>query len=55
MTDKYTLEFGDIGFVIGNTADTKGTLHLPDNVFIKASLDKFADKKIVLVVLHIPP
>jgi Icc-related predicted phosphoesterase len=54
-TDNYTLEFGDIAFVIGNTADTSGTYISPDNAFIKASLDKFADKKIVFVVLHIPP
>jgi 3',5'-cyclic AMP phosphodiesterase CpdA len=53
--DKYTVEFGDISFVLANTADTKGTYICPDNVFIKNALDKFADKKIVLVVLHIPP
>jgi Icc-related predicted phosphoesterase len=53
--DNYTVEFGDIGFVLANTADTKGTYICPDNSFIKVSLDKFADKKIVFVVLHIPP
>lgn len=53
--DKYTIEFGDIAFVLANTADTKGTYVCPDNTFIKASLDKFASKKIVLVILHIPP
>lgn len=53
--DRYTVEFGDIAFVLANTADTKGVYICPDNAFIKASLDKFADKKIVFVILHIPP
>ena len=53
--DKYTAEHGDIGFVFANTADTKGGYVCPDNQFIKASLDKFADKKIVFVILHIAP
>ncbi|MEZ2336511.1 metallophosphoesterase [Mucilaginibacter sp. RCC_168] len=53
--DKYTVEFGDIAFVLANTADTKGTYVCPDNVFIKASLEKFKDKKIVFVILHIAP
>jgi 3',5'-cyclic AMP phosphodiesterase CpdA len=53
--DKYTIEYGDIAFILANTADTKGRYVCPDNAFIKASLDKFAAKKIVFVVLHIPP
>ncbi|WP_183556537.1 metallophosphoesterase family protein [Mucilaginibacter sp. SP1R1] len=53
--DKYTIEFGDIAFVLANTADNKGTYICPDNAFIKASLDKLANKKIVFVILHIPP
>jgi 3',5'-cyclic AMP phosphodiesterase CpdA len=53
--DKYTVEFGDIAVVLANTADTKGTYVCPNNAFIKASLDKFTDKKIVFVILHIPP
>jgi 3',5'-cyclic AMP phosphodiesterase CpdA len=53
--DKYTIEHGDIAFVLANTADTNGDYVCPDNTFIKASLDQFADKKIVFVVLHIPP
>ncbi|MEO3408293.1 metallophosphoesterase [Mucilaginibacter sp. CAU 1740] len=53
--DKYTVEFGDIAFVLANTADTKGAYVCPNNAFIKASLDKFTDKKIVFVILHIPP
>jgi 3',5'-cyclic AMP phosphodiesterase CpdA len=53
--DKYTVEFGDIAFVLAHTADTKGIYTCPNNAFLKASLDKFADKKIVFVVLHIPP
>lgn len=53
--DKHVQEHGDVGFVFANTADTKGTYVCPDNAFIKASLDKFVDKKIVFVVLHIAP
>ncbi|MES2266841.1 MAG: metallophosphoesterase [Bacteroidota bacterium] len=53
--DHYTVEHGDIAFVLANTADTRGKYVCPDNAFIKASLDKFANKKIVFVVLHIPP
>jgi 3',5'-cyclic AMP phosphodiesterase CpdA len=53
--DRYTIDHGDVAFVLANTADTKGAYVCPDNSFIKASLDKFADKKIVFVVLHIPP
>ncbi|GGG99981.1 metallophosphoesterase family protein [Mucilaginibacter phyllosphaerae] len=53
--DHYTIEHGDIAFVLANTANTKGKYVCPDNAFIKASLDKFADKKIVFVILHIPP
>ena len=53
--DKYTVEHGDAGFVFANTADTKGAYVCPDNQFIKASLDKFIDKKIVFVILHIAP
>ena len=53
--DKFTLEFGDIGFVLANTADTKGVYVCPDNAFIKTALDNFVDKKIVFVILHIAP
>jgi 3',5'-cyclic AMP phosphodiesterase CpdA len=53
--DRYTVEHGDIAFILANTADTKGRYVCPDNSFIKASLNKFASKKIVFVVLHIPP
>ncbi|TSD67333.1 metallophosphoesterase [Inquilinus sp. KBS0705] len=53
--DRYTIEHGDIAFVLANTADTNGDYVCPDNSFIKASLDKFSDKRIVFVVLHIPP
>lgn len=53
--DNYTLEFGDIGFVLANTADTKGGYVCPNNTFLKASLDKFKQKSIVFVVLHIAP
>ncbi|RFZ85737.1 metallophosphoesterase [Mucilaginibacter terrenus] len=53
--DRYTVEHGDIAFVLANTADTQGKYVCPDNTFIKASLEKFRSKKIVFVILHIPP
>lgn len=53
--DNYTLEFTDIGFVLANTADTKGKYVCPNNAFLKTSLNKFKDKSTVFVVLHIPP
>lgn len=53
--DKYAVDHGDIGFVFANTADTKGVYVCPDNQFIKSSLDKFSDKRIVFVILHIAP
>ena len=53
--DKYTLEFGDIGFVLANTADTKGGYVCPNNAFLKVSLERFKNKSLVFVVLHIPP
>ncbi|MCR8558884.1 metallophosphoesterase [Mucilaginibacter sp. BJC16-A38] len=53
--DKYTLEFGDIGFVFANTADTKGGYVCPDNTFLRASFEKFKSKSIVFAILHIPP
>jgi hypothetical protein len=53
--DKYTLDFGDIGFVLANTADTQGKYVCPNNTFIKASLEGFKSKNIVFVILHIPP
>ena len=53
--DKFVLEFDNIAFVLANTADTKGEYVCPDNTFIKASLDKFVNKKIVFVILHIAP
>jgi calcineurin-like phosphoesterase family protein len=53
--DNYTVEHGDIAFILANTADAKGAYINPDNAFIKTSLDKFAGKKAVFVVLHIPP
>lgn len=53
--DKYTLEFGDIGFVFANTADTKGGYVCPDNAFLKASFEQFKSKKTVFVILHIAP
>jgi 3',5'-cyclic AMP phosphodiesterase CpdA len=53
--DKYTIEHGDIAFILANTANTNGDYVCPDNTFIKTSLDKFSDKKVVFVVLHIPP
>ena len=53
--DNFVVDFGDIAFVLANTADVKGNYIAPDNVFLKTSLDKFADKKIIFVILHIAP
>ena len=53
--DKFVIEKGDIGLVFANTADTKGNYLCPDYNFLKTSLDKFRDKKMVFVVLHIAP
>lgn len=53
--DKYTAEHGDIGFVFANTANTKGEYVCPDNVFLKASFEKFINKSIVFAILHIAP
>lgn len=53
--DKYSVEHGDIAFILVNTADTKGDFYCPDNAFIKNELDKFKDKKIVFVAMHVPP
>jgi len=53
--DNYTFEFSDIGFVLANTADTKGKYVCPNNSFLKESLENFRSKRMVFVVLHIPP
>jgi Calcineurin-like phosphoesterase len=53
--DNYTFEFGDVGFVLANTADTKGGYVCPDNVFLKAAFEKFKNKSIVFAILHIAP
>ncbi len=54
--DKYTLEFGDIAFVLANTASVTGDYVCPDNAFIETGLISFfPKKKVVFVVLHVPP
>jgi hypothetical protein len=53
--DKYVVDKGDTGFVFANTADTKGGYICPDYNFLKASLDGFTSKRMVFVILHIPP
>jgi 3',5'-cyclic AMP phosphodiesterase CpdA len=53
--DKYTIDLGDIGFVLANTANTKGDYVCPDNAFLKASFESFKAKPIVFAILHIPP
>ncbi|MDF3076387.1 MAG: metallophosphoesterase [Sphingobacteriaceae bacterium] len=53
--DNYSLDRGDIGFVLANTSNVKGEFLCPDNAFLKRELDKFSSKKVVFVVLHIPP
>ncbi len=53
--DNYVIDKGDIGFVLANTADTKGKYICPDKDFLKKSLDAYKGKAIVFVVLHVPP
>ncbi len=53
--DNFVVDLGDIAFVLANTADIKGNYIAPDNAFLKTSLDKFANRKIVFVILHIAP
>jgi len=53
--DTYTVDKGDIGLVFANTADTQGKYVCPNVNFLKASFEKFKDKSIVFVILHIPP
>ena len=53
--DKYTLEFGDIAFVLANTASPTGKYVCPDNAFLQRALDGFKTKNLVFVVLHIAP
>ncbi|MEJ6979120.1 metallophosphoesterase [Pedobacter sp. P351] len=53
--DNYVFESKGTGFVMGNTSNEKGEYICPDNEFLKRSLDSFKDKKVVFVVLHIPP
>jgi len=53
--DRYSFEKGDVGFVLANTATTKGEYVCPDNTFLKTALETFKSKSIVFVVLHIAP
>jgi len=53
--DNHVIDKGDIGFVLANTADTKGAYICPDYNFLKSSLDKFSSKEIVFVILHVAP
>lgn len=53
--DKYSVDKGDVGLVFANTADTKGGYVCPDYNFLKSALDAYQNRKIVFVILHIPP
>jgi 3',5'-cyclic AMP phosphodiesterase CpdA len=53
--DNYVVDKGDVAFVLANTADTAGKYICPNVAFLKKSLDGFAGKKTVFVILHIPP
>ncbi|MXV16349.1 metallophosphoesterase family protein [Hufsiella ginkgonis] len=53
--DNYMFEFGDIGFVLANTANTRGEYVCPNPVFLKEAFEKMKSKKIVFTVLHIAP
>jgi 3',5'-cyclic AMP phosphodiesterase CpdA len=51
----YSIDKGDIAFVLANTADQKGAYVCPDINFLKNEFEKYRSKAIVFVVLHIPP
>jgi 3',5'-cyclic AMP phosphodiesterase CpdA len=53
--DTYTFEKQDIVFVTANTSNPKGEFLCPDNLYLKTQLEKFKNRAIVFVVLHIPP
>ena len=53
--DNYAFQKNDVGFVLANTSDTKGTYRCPDNAFLKNELDKLTTLTTVFVILHIPP
>ncbi|MEO6151290.1 MAG: metallophosphoesterase [Mucilaginibacter sp.] len=53
--DNFVIEKRGVGLVFGNTTDVTGGVIGPDISFLKRSLDAFADKKVVFVVLHVPP
>ncbi len=53
--DNYRFEHQDVAFVVASTSNSKGEILCPDNVFLKEQLENFKNKKIVFVVLHIPP
>lgn len=51
----FTFEHEGIAFIAANTSNPKGEFLCPDNVFLKNELEKYKNKDIVFVVLHIPP
>lgn len=53
--DNYSFQKKDIGFILANTSNTKGTYVAPDNKFLERELTKMSTLPVVLVVLHIPP
>lgn len=53
--DNYVVDKGEVGLILANTADIKGKYICPDVSFMTESLDKFSSKRIVFVILHIPP
>jgi len=53
--DHYMIDKGDIGLVFANTADTKGGYVCPDYNFLRSAFERYKNKQIVFVVLHIAP
>lgn len=53
--DNHSFEKNGVGFILGNTSNTKGIYLSPDPVFLKSALEKFSKLKTVFVILHIPP
>jgi 3',5'-cyclic AMP phosphodiesterase CpdA len=53
--DNYSIQQKGVGFVLANTADSKGAYLAPDQVFLKKELERLKQLEVVFVVLHIPP
>ena len=51
----FSFEHGDVGVIVLNTADAKGTYICPDVDWTKSELEKLSSKKQLFVIMHITP